>query len=599
MNTIDETPEAGTSPGALSVPMASTRTADSTTTMSSGKRRKRHIGSKQAIAQLAGMSSTSGGRRESVIPSMTTTSANMAGVQPTAEREHRDHNSEKVGRLLKHYSRLPASGFSSSTSSNSRGKKNKSKDGRGKDDRLERTPTAVANSGTDTSRTLQTQLQNFNLGSSNALISKNSVAKPTAAGQANLPSQQAIVGAGNNSPETGVKRSAALPGLNESKYSVPVRVFQDSEFDPSQFVRRELGESADYQVRDYLEKLRVTRDQIEKDMQRNLFNNYSQFVKISSEIATLEQEIGRTRNMMTELCTLVDGMRADGDHRADGSANLSAVSGVGKDLNLAAAIGIEDGTAGELPILRQQATGGTGLMSGGELLKLIGYEDSEIESGDGSEDGDLGEAMMERLMDLDVMLAHRQMDLAVSAIEELSRGLPLEELSSEVSSRSAEAYDILVHGIGSEFISRGKIVQSLRMLERLGYQEEAIREYLQARAKVTEKRISQALQQLMGSRGSSDIVAIVGQMCMIGFTIIRVSVETYRECFPSYAMASRIADWTRSQVDAIVKTFLQITKAKGIQRDSDIYRQAKQRMRSDGEQLREVGMDMDFMMADV
>lgn len=203
---------------------------------------------------------------------------------------------------------------------------------------------------------------------------------------------------------------AAMPlliGLDEKNYPVAIRDFQDSAFDAKKYIQSHLGDSADYQVRDYLIRLRHTREQIGKDMQRNLFNNYSQFVKISSEIMTLEQEIRSTRNMMNELCSLVIGMRLDKD-----SAGISSTKESTK----------EDSSIA-LPILRQATRSDMShtppmqdkVEARQELVRSISSASSksQLDKKNGTRER---QVLEERLLELDVMIAHRHLEDAVSTI---------------------------------------------------------------------------------------------------------------------------------------------------------------------------------------
>ncbi|KAK9449284.1 Cullin repeat-like-containing domain protein [Limtongia smithiae] len=600
-----------------------------------------------------------GGNRQSVIPSMSTSKAPHAfsggyaagstAASAAQQSSSSDVPGDKVGKLLKRYSTRPTV--------SPWHKKSKDKDKKGKSSAAAAAMQVPPDSLASISETTYPPLpQARSMPEVQALTQGQRPQQQQQQQQRQLalpmrtpstrsaPSPQAM-----KQPPTPMLslELPLLPGLDEKKYPVPVRDFEAANFDPSQHIQRNLGDYADYQLRDYLEQLRVTRDMIGTDMQRNLFNNYSQFVRISSEIATLEQEIRSTRNMMNELSTLVSGMRPGAAGDKDG-AHGDGVTGAGGTATAgAAAEGRDSVETAPMPILARQAT----RRDLGAPEKTVVADDTSvvnIASNDSDDDVDARECkstdekLQEQLLELDVLIAHRQTDAAINLILALQASSLASKTSSSsydaitepeadpsLQARADEVYDILAYPLSSETTPRGVIIKTLRALSSLGYASAVREAYLSARTTTIDRRVRAVRQHdpLTGVNGlpvvtigtdeedDDEIVAYVSEVATITFTLVRATVDVYRAVFPGASDASMIVDWTRSRVDGYVSVFEQAMRrfrqpdgsdngngngyANGAKRDEGGFLRAVTVSRKQADQLREIGLAMDFILQGV
>ncbi|KAK9487439.1 Cullin repeat-like-containing domain protein [Lipomyces starkeyi] len=516
--------------------------------------------------------------RQSIIPSM---SSNVKGLSATGPEQ--DHH-EKVGTLLKRYStRFPASGFGSSKNKK-KGEKEKYKNGLLAPENI---PTIAETSYPHLPSSLPSATRTDTSRSADPSCPTR---QPTLVSETSSQSVQTIgSGRAHDLP--------VLPGLDEKNYSIPVKDFQDDKFDPHKYVQTQLMDSADYQVRDYLDKLRQTQEQISKDMQRNLFNSYSQFVLISSEIKTLEQEIRSTRNMMNELSSLVVDM-----HISDKDSDSTT--------------GPKDGNKEEIvamPILRRQTTRQRNnssqataassvvpspVLSSGPMPDNRELFQSPSPKSVGNVNGKLkdghvksSEISEEVLMELDVLIAHRRTDAAIDIITALKANKSEQEVNPDVKERADQVFDILAYDLVSEFTPRRQVIATTNLLLRLGYEEETRTKFLQARSGNIARRVDQI------RKNPEDIPFYIAQVATITFTLIKATIAIYKDCFTANAMASKIVDWTYRQVEHYASLFA--TNMEGIKPQSEAFLRAVALTKKQTEQLKDIGMNMDFVLRDV
>ncbi|CAE6535980.1 unnamed protein product [Rhizoctonia solani] len=70
-----------------------------------------------------------------------------------------------------------------------------------------------------------------------------------------------------------------------------VRDLEQEEFDPDAYLRSKLASSTEAELRAFQASLQTTKDATALDLQKNVFKNYSDFVVISKEISTLENDM--------------------------------------------------------------------------------------------------------------------------------------------------------------------------------------------------------------------------------------------------------------------------------------------------------------------
>ena len=125
----------------------------------------------------------------------------------------------------------------------------------------------------------------------------------------------------------------------------------------------------------------------------------------------------------------------------------------------------------------------------------------------------------------------------------------------ELKKRSDTILDIIFLDISSEYVSRPEIVRKIRLLLRLGYEDEAKSMYLSSRADI----ISRSLSKLI-LNDQEDIPFYITQAATIHFTLIRATIDVYRECFTLYRMVSTLVEWVKNQVEKYTELFAEALK---------------------------------------
>lgn len=82
-----------------------------------------------------------------------------------------------------------------------------------------------------------------------------------------------------------------------------------------------LGEATEDEIRDYEDALKQLKARAAADLQQNVYQNRTQFIKISKEAEKLKGEMRTLRNLMSELKTNTTALRAS-SNSADSSGGL-------------------------------------------------------------------------------------------------------------------------------------------------------------------------------------------------------------------------------------------------------------------------------------
>lgn len=82
-----------------------------------------------------------------------------------------------------------------------------------------------------------------------------------------------------------------------------------------------LGEATEDEIRDYEDALKQLKARAAADLQQNVYQNRTQFIKISKEAEKLKGEMRTLRNLMLELKTNTTALRAS-SNSADSSGSL-------------------------------------------------------------------------------------------------------------------------------------------------------------------------------------------------------------------------------------------------------------------------------------
>ncbi|KAI4603685.1 exocyst complex component exo84 [Pestalotiopsis sp. 9143b] len=98
---------------------------------------------------------------------------------------------------------------------------------------------------------------------------------------------------------------------------VSAKAMRDPKLMPEGYVASILSEATEDEIRDYEESLRKLKGKASSDLQQNVYQNRTQFIKISKEAEKLKGEMRALRNLITELKSNTTALRA-------ASANTSA-----------------------------------------------------------------------------------------------------------------------------------------------------------------------------------------------------------------------------------------------------------------------------------
>ncbi|RDA82967.1 hypothetical protein CP532_0870 [Ophiocordyceps camponoti-leonardi (nom. inval.)] len=111
---------------------------------------------------------------------------------------------------------------------------------------------------------------------------------------------------------------------------VDIKALRDPKLVPDQFVSTMLGDATEDQIHDFEESLRKIKSRAAADLQHSLMQNRSQFIKISKEADKLKGEMRALRNLMADLKTNTDALRAASSKGDESSSSGSFAVGLSK-----------------------------------------------------------------------------------------------------------------------------------------------------------------------------------------------------------------------------------------------------------------------------
>jgi hypothetical protein len=109
---------------------------------------------------------------------------------------------------------------------------------------------------------------------------------------------------------------------------VDVRALRDPGLVPEQYVAEILSEATEDEIREYESALRKLKRRASIDLQQNVYQNRTQFIKISKEAEKLKSEMRTLRNLMAELKTNTTALRSASNNEED--PNFSVGTGLSK-----------------------------------------------------------------------------------------------------------------------------------------------------------------------------------------------------------------------------------------------------------------------------
>jgi soluble cytochrome b562 len=86
---------------------------------------------------------------------------------------------------------------------------------------------------------------------------------------------------------------------------------------PDQYLQGILTDASEQDIDDYQQALQKLRNRASTDLQQNVYQNRTQFIKISKEAEKLKGEMRALRNLMSELKTNTTALRAASSQGSD------------------------------------------------------------------------------------------------------------------------------------------------------------------------------------------------------------------------------------------------------------------------------------------
>ncbi|KAI4151687.1 MAG: hypothetical protein LQ341_000862 [Variospora aurantia] len=90
--------------------------------------------------------------------------------------------------------------------------------------------------------------------------------------------------------------------------NVDVAALKDPKLDPESYATTVLADASDQQLREYQTSLRKLKNRASTDLQQNVFQNRSQFIKISKDAEKLNNEMRTLRSQLAEVSTSVSNL---------------------------------------------------------------------------------------------------------------------------------------------------------------------------------------------------------------------------------------------------------------------------------------------------
>ncbi|KAL8931900.1 MAG: hypothetical protein Q9211_006659 [Gyalolechia sp. 1 TL-2023] len=110
---------------------------------------------------------------------------------------------------------------------------------------------------------------------------------------------------GGRNPKLNLPASAQTQSLD-----VDITALKNPNLDPEEYFSTILADASDQQLRDYQTNLRKLKNRASTDLQQNVYQNRTQFIKISKEAEKLNDEMRTLRGLMSEVSSTVNNLMA-------------------------------------------------------------------------------------------------------------------------------------------------------------------------------------------------------------------------------------------------------------------------------------------------
>lgn len=102
------------------------------------------------------------------------------------------------------------------------------------------------------------------------------------------------------------------------RLAVDIKALKDPALRTEQYITGLLADASDQDIEDYQKELRRLRTRASTDIQQNVYQNRTQFIKISKEAEKLKGEMRALRNLMSELKTNTTALRTASSQNPSG-----------------------------------------------------------------------------------------------------------------------------------------------------------------------------------------------------------------------------------------------------------------------------------------
>ncbi|KAF2103523.1 hypothetical protein NA57DRAFT_53042 [Rhizodiscina lignyota] len=116
--------------------------------------------------------------------------------------------------------------------------------------------------------------------------------------------------------DTGERRGGDGSGIK-----VDIKALRDPKLRPDEYVAAVLADASEEDIVNYQQELQKIKNRTSTDLQHNVYQNRTQFIKISKEAEKLKGEMRTLRNLMTELTTTLN--QTTSSNSTNGDAVLS------------------------------------------------------------------------------------------------------------------------------------------------------------------------------------------------------------------------------------------------------------------------------------
>lgn len=100
---------------------------------------------------------------------------------------------------------------------------------------------------------------------------------------------------------------------------IDIKDLRDPRFQPEAYVNRTLESATEDEIRDFEDQLQKLEQRAAADLQQNVYQNRTQFIKISKEAETLKDQMRALKNLMSELKTNTTVLRSASSRKNEDS----------------------------------------------------------------------------------------------------------------------------------------------------------------------------------------------------------------------------------------------------------------------------------------